>query len=38
LESLRYAAVGVTIFYLLAALLMLLAVRRLRADWVDDQA
>jgi predicted MFS family arabinose efflux permease len=35
-ESLRYAAVGCTAFYLLAALLMLFAVRRLRGDWVDD--
>jgi predicted MFS family arabinose efflux permease len=35
-ESLRYAAVGVTAFYLLAALLMLLAVRRLRSDWVEE--
>jgi len=35
-ESLRYAAVGVTAFYLLAAFLMLLAVRRLRADWVEE--
>lgn len=35
-ESLRYAAVGVTGFYLLAAALMLLAVRRLRDDWVED--
>jgi MFS family permease len=35
-EALRYAAVSVVGFYLLAALLMLLAVRRLRADWVDE--
>lgn len=35
-ESLRYAAVGCTAFYLVAAVLMLLAVRRLRDDWVDD--
>jgi predicted MFS family arabinose efflux permease len=35
-ESLRYAAVGVTGFYLLAALLMLFAVKRLSADWIDD--
>jgi hypothetical protein len=35
-ESLRYAAVGCTAFYLLAALLMMLAVKRLRNDWVDD--
>ena len=37
-ESLRYAAVGVTAFYLLAALLIFLAGRTLRADWVDEQA
>jgi MFS family permease len=37
-ESLRYAAVGCTVFYLLAALLMLFAVKRLRSDWVDEQA
>ena len=36
-ESLRYAAVGCTAFYLVAALLMSLAVRRLRTDWVDDR-
>lgn len=36
IEALRYAAVSVVGFYLLAALLMMLAVRRLRADWVDD--
>jgi MFS family permease len=35
-EALRYAAVSVVGFYLLAALLMLLAVRRLRSDWVDE--
>ena len=35
-ESLRYAAVACTGFYLLAAGLMLLAIKRLRADWVDD--
>ena len=35
-ESLRYAAVGCTAFYLVAALLMLFAIKRLRADWVDD--
>ncbi len=35
-EALRYAAVSVLVFYLLAALLMSLAVKRLRADWVDD--
>jgi predicted MFS family arabinose efflux permease len=32
-ESLRYAAMGSTLFYLLAAGLMLLAVRSLRRDW-----
>ena len=36
-EALRYAAVSVVGFYLLAALLMLLAVRRMSADWVDDE-
>ncbi|MFC7536299.1 spinster family MFS transporter [Sphingomonas sp. GCM10030256] len=36
-EALRYAAVSVVGFYLLAALLMLLAVRRLRHDWVEDE-
>jgi MFS family permease len=35
-ESLRYAAIGVLGFYLLAALLMWLAARRLPADWVED--
>ena len=37
-ESLRYAAVGCTAFYLLAALLMFFAAKRLRGDWVDDQS
>ena len=37
-ESLRYAAVGCTGFYVLAALLMLFAIKRLRTDWVDDQS
>jgi MFS family permease len=37
-ESLRYAAVGCTVFYLLAALLMLLCVSKLRSNWVDDPA
>jgi MFS family permease len=36
-ESLRYAAVGCTAFYLVAALLMFFAVRRLKNDWVEDQ-
>jgi len=35
-EALRYAAVACTSFYLLAAILMLLCVSRLRASWVDD--
>jgi len=35
-EALRYAAVSVVGFYLIAALLMFCAVKRLRADWVDD--
>jgi predicted MFS family arabinose efflux permease len=37
-ESLRYAAVGCTVFYLLAAMLMFFAVKRLRSDWVDEHA
>jgi len=37
-EALRYAAVGCTIFYLLASLLMLLCVSRLRTSWIDDLA
>jgi MFS family permease len=36
IEALRYAAVGCLSFYLLAALLMMFAVKRLRIDWVDD--
>ncbi|MES2135728.1 MAG: MFS transporter [Pseudomonadota bacterium] len=36
-DSLRNAAVGCTAFYLLAALLMLLAVKPLRSAWVDDR-
>jgi hypothetical protein len=35
-ESLRYAAVAATAFYLLAAALMLIAVKHLRSAWVDD--
>ncbi len=35
-ESLRYAAVGCTAFYLVAGALMLIAARRLRSDWVED--
>jgi predicted MFS family arabinose efflux permease len=37
-EALRYASVSVVGFYLVAALLMMLAIRRLRTDWVDDQS
>jgi MFS family permease len=37
-EALRYAAVACTSFYLLAALLMLFCVSRLRRSWVDDLA
>jgi MFS family permease len=37
-EALRYAALSVVGFYLVAALLMTLAVKRLRAAWVDDPA
>jgi MFS family permease len=37
-ESLRYAAMGVLVFYLVAALLALIAARYLRADWVEEQA
>lgn len=37
-EALRYAAVSVVGFYIVAALLMMLAVRRLRDDWVEDSA
>jgi MFS family permease len=37
-EALRYAAVACTAFYLLAALLMLLCVRKLRSNWIDDSA
>ena len=37
-ESLRYAAVGCTAFYLVAALLMIFAARRLQSDWVDDES
>jgi len=35
-EALRYAAVSVCGFYIVAALLMLFAVKRMRASWVDD--
>ncbi len=37
-EALRYASVSVIIFYLVAALLMWIALRRLREDWVEDSA
>ena len=37
-EALRYAAVGCTGFYLVAAVLMLLCVSRLRSNWIDDTA
>lgn len=36
-DALRYATVSVLGFYLLAAVLMLIAVRYVRASWVDDQ-
>jgi MFS family permease len=35
-DSLRYAAVAVTSFYVLAALLMFFAAKRLKKEWVDD--
>ena len=38
IEALRYAAVSVVGFYVLAALLMMFAVKRLGRDWIDDQA
>ncbi|HEU4499781.1 MAG TPA: MFS transporter, partial [Sphingomicrobium sp.] len=37
-EALRYATVSVLGFYVVAAFLMLLAVRRMREDWVEDHA
>ena len=37
-EALRYAAVSVVGFYLVAAVLMLLAARKLREAWVEDSA
>ena len=37
-EALRYAAVGCTIFYVIAGLLMLMCAPRLRTAWVDDSA
>ena len=36
IESLRYAAVGSTAFYLLAAALMLIAIKHVRSAWIDD--
>jgi MFS family permease len=36
IESLRYAAIGSTAFYLVAAALMLTAIKHLRLAWVDD--
>jgi predicted signal transduction protein with EAL and GGDEF domain len=35
-DALRAAAVGGTVFYLVAAILMFLAAKRLRNDWVGD--
>lgn len=35
-EALRYAAVSVVGFYLVAALLMMFAIKRLQHDWVED--
>jgi hypothetical protein len=37
-DSLRNAAVACTAFYVLAAVLMFVAVRHLRASWVADKA
>ena len=37
-EALRYAAVSVVGFYLVAALLMFFAIKRLQQDWVEDKA
>jgi MFS family permease len=37
-EALRYAAVAVTGFYLLAALLMFVCVTRLRTNWLEDSS
>lgn len=36
IEALRYAAVSVVGFYVLASLLMFLAIKRLNDDWVED--
>ena len=35
-EALRYAAVSVVGFYVLASLLMFFAISRIRRDWVED--
>ena len=35
-EALRYASITVVGFYLIAALLMAFAIRRLRSDWVEE--
>ena len=35
-DSLRYAAVACTLFYLLAALMLLLSIKHLRVSWIDD--
>ena len=35
-EALRYAAVSVCGFYIIAALLMIFAAKRLRAGWVEE--
>lgn len=37
-DSLRYAVIGCLGFYLLAAMLVAIAIRALRRDWVDDVA
>ena len=37
-ESLRFSAVAILLFYFVAAALMLIAVKHLRRDWVDDDA
>jgi MFS family permease len=35
-EALRYAAVSVTVFYLVAALLMAFCAPKLKAGWIED--
>ncbi|HEV2595565.1 MAG TPA: MFS transporter [Sphingomicrobium sp.] len=37
-DALRYAAVSCTLFYLVAAFLMLLCVPKLRTEWLDDSS